>query len=700
MKKLPELLAPVGSPEALSAAIEAGADAVYLGTQSMNARMGAANFDLPAIADAVSRCHRFGMKVYVTLNTLLYDRECEEFLRTAAALARAGVDAAIVADLGGIRLLRRFLPDFELHASTQASIHSLDGARAMAALGVRRVVPARELSFADIRHLATHAPLETEIFLHGALCVSYSGQCLFSSLVGGRSGNRGECAQPCRLPYNGGYPLSLRDLSLASHIPSLIESGVSSLKIEGRMKSASYVFGVTEIYRRLLDENRAATPAEQERLRDLFSRDGFTDAYFRAKPDEPMTGTRRAEDKERTRALPQPPPPTRKIRLTGSLSVCADKPARLTLTRPDGKSATVHGEIPSPAISAPLTADGLRTRIAKMGGTDYTLDPCALTVLLEDGLNLSPAAVNALRRETLAALDALQAPPAAVAGALPCYTYLPPVQKERAAETASTAGAEKKPPADTRALRDGYTVVRPFRTALCYDPTVAMALTREAFFDRIYLPLAVYETAARHSFGIYLPPIVHDSERTEVLSLLDRAAAAGIRDALCGGIGMMDALRARGFHILGDFRLNVTNRETAAALAEMGVQDCILSPELTLPRVRDIGGGVIVYGRIPLMLTERCFTKENFGCAACGHASFTDRRGVRFPLLREHPHRTLLLNSRPTYMGDRRDALCAAAVTHEHFLFTMESEKEATRVLRDYQNGAPSAGECRRIAKD
>ena len=240
--RLPELLAPAGDFECLIAAVAAGADAIYVGGRLYSARAYAKNFDMDELVKAVEYCHLHGVKLYVTLNTLLYDRELEGAVSFARELYRIGVDALIVADLGLVRILREVLPELELHASTQMSVHNVDGANAAHALGCKRVVLARELSGKDIADITERCAPEVEVFLHGALCVCYSGQCLFSSLVGGRSGNRGECAQPCRLPYNGGkYPLSLSDMSLARHIPALIESGVASLKIEGRMKSAAYV---------------------------------------------------------------------------------------------------------------------------------------------------------------------------------------------------------------------------------------------------------------------------------------------------------------------------------------------------------------------------------------------------------------------------------------------------------------------------
>ncbi|MBQ8174327.1 MAG: U32 family peptidase [Clostridia bacterium] len=664
---LPELLAPAGSREALYAAVEAGADAVYLGGVAFNARINAVNFDAEAMAEAIAYCHLHGVRSYVTLNTLLYDREIEGFLDYAASLHRMGADAVIVADRGAIDLLHQHLPSLEIHASTQASVHSTDGARALAAAGAARVVLARELPLSDITSVVKNAGVETEIFLHGALCVSHSGQCLFSSLVGGRSGNRGECAQPCRLPYNGGYPLSLRDLSLADHIPALIESGVSSLKIEGRMKSAAYVYGVTTIYRRLLDERRAAGAEENRRLRELFSRGGFTDGYFCGRTEGNMTGIRSEGDKEASRALDNRTFEPKKIRATAEAAIVADEPSRFTLTLPDGRSTTVKGAIPEVARSAPLTAAAVADRLSRTGGTAIELSASDIRVSLDVGLNLSPGAINALRREALAALTA----PQTVATDLPAY----------------------KPPRG-----DGLTLRK---SALFLDPCVAKALGKErSFFDVIFLPLDKWEAAGFTPDGVYLPPVVFDRERDEIFSLLARAKEAGVRYALCGNVGMIAPLSKMGFAVVGDFRLNVTNRESARAYRAAGVSALILSPELTLPQLRDMGeGSAIVYGRIPLMLTERCFIKENFGCKECGKATLSDRRGARFPLLREYGHRNLILNSLPTYMGDRQDALSAYRVCGEHFLFTTEAEREAEAVIRAYRVGKPLSVPCRRIAK-
>ncbi len=296
MKK-PELLSPCGSPEALQAAVRAGADAVYLGGPAFHARMNAKNFTMQEIEKAVDFCHDAGVSVYITLNTLLSDREILPALRYVESLYMSGVDGLITADLGLSTAIHRYFPDLPLHASTQACAHNGDAGVAFERLGFTRMVAARELTKENIISMVKISPIEIEIFVHGAMCVCHSGQCLMSSVIGGRSGNRGLCAQPCRLPYNGAYPLSLKDMCLAQHMKEILDIGVASLKIEGRMKPPAYVQGVTAIYRKLIDERRDATNEEMQYLASLFSRSGFTDGYFAGKKTSAMLGIRREEDK-------------------------------------------------------------------------------------------------------------------------------------------------------------------------------------------------------------------------------------------------------------------------------------------------------------------------------------------------------------------------------------------------------------------
>ncbi|MBE6575115.1 MAG: U32 family peptidase [Ruminococcaceae bacterium] len=681
---LPELLAPAGSPAALDAAIEGGADAVYFGGSAFNARMLAQNFGGDAMGEAAARCHAYGVKAYVTLNTLVSDREQDACLRAAEEAYRAGVDALIVADLGVAATLRRHIPELALHASTQASGHNAEAAKALAELGFTRMVCARELSRADLADLVRESPIEIEMFIHGALCVSHSGQCLFSSLVGGRSGNRGECAQPCRLPYPVGgkqsYPLSLKDLTLAPHVPALIDLGVASLKIEGRMKSPEYVRDVVSIWRRLLNERRGADAAELRQLADIFSRGGFTDAYFRGLvgtqnvPSRQMLGVRSEADKTASRQLE----PFRAITRTAPISLSAEirsgRPIALTATAGE-HTVTVTGDVPEPARTAPLDRDAVLRCLGKLGGTPYRAEEISLA--LDEGLMVPVSRLNALRRDAISALMAKTHTPHSEFSAgkyQPCPIPAPDAREARIARFASIAQI-------TPAARD--------------------------FFDVIYLPLEVYREGAPALCpdGVILPPVILPRERDAVRELLARAKAQGVSRALVGNLGHIDLARDAGLDVHGDFRFNVTSAETLTALAGLGVEDCLLSPELTLPQLRDLptahraGKAAVVYGRVPLMLLEKCAIREVADCAACaaGRATLTDRRGVRFPMLRAWDHRTVVLNSRPTYMLDRLPQVRSAGVTVHHYLFTVENAAEVDEIITAARVGKAPRGDVRRI---
>lgn len=669
---LPELLAPAGDMECLYAAVAAGADAVYVGGKRFGARAFAKNFDIDELSRAVVYCHLHGVKLYVTLNTLIEDKEMAEAVEYAAELYRIGVDALIVADLGVMSVIRRQVPALELHASTQMSVHNTPGAAEAARLGAARVVVARELSLGDIRQVAEDSPCEIEVFLHGALCVCHSGQCLFSSLVGGRSGNRGECAQPCRLPYNGGsYPLSLKDLSLADHIPELIESGVASLKIEGRMKSPDYVYTVTAVYRRLLDEGRAATGQENDILRRAFSRGGFTDGYFTGKTAGGMTGIRSESDKQESRAISKGGFEPQRTGVRAVVTLHLGEPAEMTVT--DGrKSVTALGQIPVTAEKSPLTPDGVRTRLAKMGNTYLSLSPEDITLTLDENINLSPSALNALRREAAELFESQRRE-------LPEITYTP-------AQNGDREGGK-----------------RLFTAQFFSEDSFTAALSRAggliSALDIAFLPHTASIDALRKAGGVYLPPVVLDRELDGLTEELKKARNTGVMYALVGNIGQISLARSLGFKIIGDFRLNVTNSESALVYRRLGAEHLILSPELTLPKARDIGGGLITYGRIPLMITERCFISESFGCEKCSKAALTDRKGERFPLMRQWEHRNIILNSVPTYMGDRREELNSHRLRSCHLIFTVEGGEEIASVLRAHYEGAALPRRVRRVGR-
>ncbi len=662
-RALPELLAPAGSPRALLAAIDAGADAVYFGARGFNARIGADNFSEDELAFAFEKCHAYGVKSYVTLNTLALDRELTEYLKTAERVYELGADAIIIADLGGASVIKKYYPEIELHASTQFSGHNASAAIALSELGFTRMVLARETSLRNIKLFTESSPIEAEIFVHGALCVSHSGQCLFSSVVGGRSGNRGQCAQPCRLPYSdkNSYPLSLKDLCLAPHIPEIIESGVASLKIEGRMKSPEYVHAVTKTYRRLLDEKRGASSDEMKYLSSVFSRGGFTDGYFSEHISRAMLGVRSKSDKDSSKALAPFSEISRKIPISISAKFCMGMPSVLTMKREE-KLVTITGDVPFEAINAPMTRDIVLKCLSKLGDTPFVLEDAEIEI--EGNIMLPIGKLNQLRRS---AADAL----------------IGSSKKELAKKEYKLSKAKERK-ADMRSARFN-------------DPSAITDLATE-YFDRIYLPLHKYSEKAN---GVILPPVIFDGDREKVRQMLCHAKELGAKYALVGNLGHLALAREADLLPIGDFRLNIFNRESAKKLMELGFESFIASPELTLPQLRDIGEGrgAIVYGRLPLMLLEKCVIKELSGCAECARdrAVLKDRRGTIFPVLREWDHRNTVYNSLPTYMGDKKALLWGHGIENLHFIFSTENSDEVDRVINSFKDGKPLGSAVRRI---
>ncbi len=677
--KLPELLSPAGSFDALRAAIDGGADAVYMGGASFNARINAENFTKESMGEAVRLAHAYGVKIYQTVNTMIYDREQSEFLRAAEESLRSGVDAFIVSDMGAATLLHAYLPEAELHASTQMSIHNLSGAELLKKYGFTRVVPARELPREDIEYLVNNTSLETEVFIHGALCVSHSGQCLFSSLVGGRSGNRGLCAQPCRLPYacdgqraGNKYPLSLKDLSLAGHVEDIINIGISSLKIEGRMKSPEYVRGVTGIYRLLLDERRDADRDDMRVLAELFSRGGFTDSYYKKTIGHGMLGVRSESDKQASRSVERFNKITRKIPIDMSVEIHLGENARLSLSSAD-KLVTVTGAVPEAAINAPISRENVEKCLSKLGDTPFAVG--RLDICLDEGVMMPISALNALRREGAEALTE--------------------VLTERKAVKTGKMTPKKCSGAPKRRNIGRF-----------YLPEAITEKARE-FFDIILLPLGKYCDQDIRADGFWLPEVIFDSEWEEVKKMLETAAEKSPEYVIISNLGQLDAVKdimpcAR---LIADFRFNIGNEASACFFEGLGFESFVASAELTLPQLRDMKGAkaAIVYGRIPLMLLEKCVIKELYGerrgCEVCsyGEAKMTDRRGFVFPVMRTWKHRNIIFNSLPTYMADRQDALGGAGIIDRHFIFTTETQREVDRMINDYTLAKAPIGDVRRM---
>ena len=397
-----ELLSPAGSMEALRAAVQNGANAVYLGYDQFNARMNAKNFSADELQEAIVYCHVRGVAVHLTLNTLVADREMARAADEIRLAATLGVDAFIEQDIGMVQLCREIAPNVAVHASTQMSIHSLEGVVAAAELGCSRVVLSRELPREEIAAICRRSPIEIEVFVHGALCMCYSGQCYLSGVIGRRSGNRGQCAQPCRLPYGYGrfdqnrYPLSLKDNCLIEYLRDLERMGVASIKIEGRMKRPEYVAVVTKAYRAALNGKRV-TQADMEELERVFSRQGFTQGYYLGQKGQEMFGTRQeGEDAKELFAAAKAAYDRggmRTVPVDFFCAILAGEPCTLTAVDEDGHTVTVTGPVPETARSRPLTEEDLRDRLGKTGGTAYRCREIAVT--LDEGLSLPASAVTA-----------------------------------------------------------------------------------------------------------------------------------------------------------------------------------------------------------------------------------------------------------------------------------------------------------------
>jgi putative protease len=427
--------------------------------------------------------------------------------------------------------------------------------------------------------------------------------------------------------------------------------GVASLKIEGRMKSAEYVYGATRIYRELIDRHRNASEKENESLKKIFSRGGFTDAYFVGNPQaNDMLGVRSESNKEDSRSIAAAPTDAVKVPIKARAVFKKDEPISLTLYN-HNKTVTVCGDMPSVAINAPITKEALLTRLCKMGNTLLSVRVEDIDISLEEGLMVPVSQINDLRR--------------------------------RAAEAFESADRDEAPVYEKTKLSPKYK--ENFTSAVFYCPEKSGVIDG---FDAKIVPLYLYGEYKDSANGVYLPPVIYDSEIEKIKGQLDKAKALGARYALITNLSHIPLISGYGFIAIADFRLNVYNSYTRQLLNDFGIDKIICQPELTLPMVRDIGGGMIVLGRIPLMLTERCFIKDNFGCQNCNNAFLKDRTGAEFPIIREYDHRNQILNSAYTYMGDRKDEIKRAGITHLHFIFANETPKTASILYKAYKSAA------------
>lgn len=646
-----EILAPAGSMESLIAGVRSGANAVYLGGKLFNARRNAGNFDNEELKEAVLYCHNRNVKVYLAINILISDAEMEEAYHAVKQALQAGVDAFIIQDTGLAKMIREHFPDARLHASTQMSIMSPAGVKFAKSLGFDRIVLPREMNLNEISEIRKSTDLELELFVHGALCMSVSGQCYLSSMLGSRSGNRGLCAQPCRLPFTSKsdpkeYALSLKDLSIIEHLDKL--DGITSLKIEGRMKRPEYVSAAVTAVKKAVEGIYTAT--DSHNLRSVFSRSGFTDGYLTGHTGRDMFGTRQKEDVvsanevlktiEKNYARENP-----LVKMDMRFVCKKGEPCSLTAAAL-GKAVTVKGEIPEAALNKPITEESLVNRLSKLGGTPFYADK--MEIDLDGGLILPVSKINELRRR---AVEEIEKPPKITVRAKPF---------------------EKKNSIEKNSI--------PYFTASFKH---AGQIPDRHPFRHVFIPLdSSLEDFTDNCAGVVLPRGLFGIEN-EMIERLNTLKKAGVTKALCGNYGSYQLARELGFEVFGDFGLNIYNSESANQ-----INNPILSFELTLKQANRIAAqntGVIVYGRIPLMLTRNCPVQSGAGhCANKGDCRLTDRKGYEFPVICSDYPCVELLNSVPVCLSDVMDEV---KTDFAHFYFSTESKKEVEKIIRMYENG-------------
>lgn len=663
-----EVLAPAGSFSAVVAAIRAGADAVYFGAPGFNARRNAKNLSFDEIGEAVRFARLRGVKTYLTLNTLVSDGELESALQVAQTAAELGVDALIVQDIGLASLLKKHLPNMPLHASTQMSVHSADALPLLYTLGFTRVVPAREMdkdALSELCRAAKKLGIEVEVFIHGALCMCLSGQCYLSAMLGGRSGNRGLCAQPCRLEFsaNGGtgHDLSLKDLSLVKYIGELTEMGVSSFKIEGRMKREEYVAAATAVCKAAANNEEIPLKAEQV-LSGIFSRSGHTDGYYKNELGRDMFGIRTDADLKRSEELIGATHELfrrerQSVSLKGRFVLKKDTLALLEITDSDGNFVSVTGPVPEAAVSVAVTEQVLKEKLLKCGGTVYYFDLLEMSV--EDGIYFGAGNIGAMRREAFSKMDELR------------MSY---DGKYAKGSTLKQFKISKR----NSYSKEIKTVAR-FRSADQIpdnlDGIYAVALSVESDFSALRLPKGV-GLIAEVPRGV-----MHRGEY--IIQRLNLAKQNGAVAAFCGNLASFEYAKKAGLVPIADFGMNIFNSESVVAAEEIGAKACVLSFELCKEQIDFIGGnipkGVITYGRLPLMLTRNCPAKNGGTCATCGGKGvLTDRLKVEFPVLCRGEF-SEVYNSRVLWMLDRKDELSSA--DFELLYFTDEDKQRVAEVI-------------------
>ena len=669
MKNKIEILAPAGSMDSVVAAVRSGADAVYLGEKEFSARSSAHNFDENELKQAVRYCHIHSVKVYVTLNTIVFDDEMQRLKEAILIAARADVDALIVQNMGVARLARQLVPSMHLHASTQMSVHSYLGVKALYEMGFERVVVSREMSRRELEK-ACEIPVELEVFVHGALCMCVSGQCYFSAMLGSRSGNRGACAQPCRLPFSvgkakDGHALSLKDNSIIPYITQLEEMGVASAKIEGRMKRPEYVAAAVRACREQRD-NGFVSDDTAEALKSVFSRTGFTDGYYTGKTGYEMFGYRRkndvvaADEKLFSKIRQDYKDELSSIAISGTFTAKIGAKPTLEITDGSHTVKVTSDFICQQAQRVALDKEKCKTQLKKTGATAYFFE--SLSINTEDSLSLPLSVLNAMRRDALNRLDDLRAVR---------HNYkINDIEITEPDTSLVPRGNGVRARMTTAKFSPAFKACELIYVPIFTDNEKLKALLAEGFNIGVEIPRGLFKNEER------------------IAKRLGEVKQLGINDALCSNLAAVYMAKAEKMRVHGGFGLNLVNTYDLLWAEEYGLEDAELSFELTFERINRLGGriarGIITYGHLPLMLTVNCPAKsENISCKSCKNSSeMTDRRGEKFPLKCDGIC-TEVLNCVPLYIADKEISGLSTSfhtirLTVENYVETVESICEFT----------------------
>lgn len=659
-----EILAPAGGKEQLAAALRSGADAVYFGIKSFNARRNAENFD--SVFSPVKYCHERGAKAYVTVNTLFSDHETDRLIDLAREIADSGADGVIVQDLGAVKIFKECVPSLPLHASTQLTVHDLYGAKQLEQMGFSRVVLSRELSLKEIEYISKNTFLEIEVFIHGALCMSVSGCCYLSSMLGGRSGNRGMCAQPCRLNFKSGerqYALSLKDMCHIEYIKELERAGVCSFKIEGRMKRPEYVAAAVTACKAA----QKGQKPDLDTLQKVFSRSGFTDGYIKGKRDLDMFGHRTKEDVvSADRVLSKLSAiyknEYKRIPLRAELSVKSGRPALLSLTSEKG-TVSVLSETPKKAENRPIDYNTALKQISKTGGTPFFIDSFELD--FDPGLILPLPALNSMRREAVDKQTELFAAPVPHK----FFDLISPQKPHEENTLKYLIRGENFGQLEAAENAEGY--------ILPIDRILESPERAKGFGETLYGEL---------------PALMFDSQniQSQLLSL----KKLGITTLSVENIGGIFLAKEHGFKIHCGHGFNILNSLSLKFLEEMGADSATVSFELCEQKIKGLSGelsrGIIGYGYLPLMRLRNCPGKGRYGCKGCaGKRVLTDRKEIDFTLLCSNRRYSTLLNSRPLVLSDKN----ISGIDFMTLYFTIEKAEKCWEVFRAYKKGLSLEGE-------